>query len=169
VLAHSAEHAARSPWRAVSSAGGACRQQARLHVWAKDGALAHTGDAVADEAQGLSCAALAWQPNGRHIYAVAQGPDGDWRAVLFERNGLGHGSFALRLAAHSEVHAVAWSGDSEILSIVSTTLVSLARWRQTHEHAFSVSLFVWISKRIHLEDSLVTELSPLTLPAGRQW
>lgn len=38
---------------------------------------------------------IAWQPNGRHLYAGASVQDTSIMC-LFEPNGLGHGSFSLR-------------------------------------------------------------------------
>lgn len=35
---------------------------------------------------------LAWQPNGRHLYAAQKDAHGQ-RVVLYELNGLQHGSF----------------------------------------------------------------------------
>ena len=58
-----------------------------LRVWERDGCVLHS---IGEHAEGLLCA-LAWQPNGRHIY-IAQQLDGRPRIVLFELNGLQHGA-----------------------------------------------------------------------------
>lgn len=46
--------------------------------------------AVGEHAAGLQ-SVVAWQPNGRHLYAPVQQQDGALRMLLFERNGLQHG------------------------------------------------------------------------------
>lgn len=83
------------------------------------------GDADAEEAQGLLPMA-AWQPNGRNIYCAQQAsPKGEQRHTricIFERNGLGHGSFAAgSLGGH--ILQMSWSPDSSILAISGTTEV----------------------------------------------
>ena len=47
--------------------------------------------AVGAAPQGLHCV-LAWQPNGRHLYAAHALAD-QHRVVLYETNGLEHGGF----------------------------------------------------------------------------
>lgn len=59
-----------------------------LRVWEREGCELH---AVGAAPQGLH-PALAWQPNGRHLYAAhLQGEH--HRVVLYEANGLEHGGF----------------------------------------------------------------------------
>lgn len=59
-----------------------------LRVWDRVACNLH---AIGEAVPGLS-GPIAWQPNGRHIYA-AQQEGSKQRVVLFERNGLSHGSF----------------------------------------------------------------------------
>ena len=61
-----------------------------LRVWTRDGQLHAVGESVV----GLQ-PVLAWQPNGRHLYAVQQHANGQQRVLLFESNGLQHGGFDL--------------------------------------------------------------------------
>ena len=58
---------------------------------------------------------IAWQPNGRHLYAAATIDDIS-AMCLFESNGLGHGSFCLRSQGQANF----------------STLVQLAMCRQDH-------------------------------------
>lgn len=62
--------------------------QAVLRVWEREECTLH---AIGEDTAGL-LGPLCWQPNGRHIYA-AQQTGGQQGVVLFERNGLSHGSF----------------------------------------------------------------------------
>lgn len=59
-----------------------------MRVWGRDSGELH---AVGEAAEGLS-GPLVWQPNGRHLYAAAC-CDGRQQVLLYERNGLRHGSF----------------------------------------------------------------------------
>lgn len=59
-----------------------------LRIWERDECLIH---AIGEDSPGL-LGPVCWQPNGRHIYA-AQELEGQQGVVLFERNGLSHGSF----------------------------------------------------------------------------
>jgi hypothetical protein len=96
-----------------------CRPAATLRVWSPEGCtLEHVGDADADEAQGL-VAMAAWQPNGRNIYCVqSMGPK--TRISIFERNGLGHGSFLVSTQEELEILQLAWSPDSSVLALSGT-------------------------------------------------
>ena len=72
---------------AVDAVGGTAGHTA-MRVW--------DGKTLQLHAEGEATAALsapaAWQPNGRHLYAV-QHAGSTPRVVLFERNGLQHGGF----------------------------------------------------------------------------
>ena len=61
-----------------------------IRIWERKGAELH---AMGEHARGLD-GVLAWQPNGRHLYA-AQHVDGRPTIVLYEANGLQHGGFAV--------------------------------------------------------------------------
>lgn len=59
-----------------------------VRVWTREGQLHSVGKAP----NGVLHASLAWQPNGRHLYAACPaGPA--HRVVLYETNGLQHGGF----------------------------------------------------------------------------
>lgn len=59
-----------------------------LRIWEREGCELH---ALGVAPEGLH-PVLAWQPNGRHLYAVH--PHGQHhRVVLYETNGLEHGGF----------------------------------------------------------------------------
>lgn len=81
------------------SAGAAAVATTSLCIWRRDGCELHArGEAVA---QLLPVA--AWQPNGRHLYVGQAAPDGP-RVLLFETNGLQHGSFSLRSTTGARKH-----------------------------------------------------------------
>ena len=70
-----------------------------LRIWARDGQLLAVGEATS----GLQ-PVLAWQPNGRHLYAVQALPSGQERVILFESNGLQHGGFNVNTAETGAAH-----------------------------------------------------------------
>ena len=102
-----------------------------LRVYNRDAALQSTSEAVA----GLEHT-LSWRPSGNLIASTQRfgfegggvGKDGRHDVVFFERNGLRHGEFNLRepwrkniledrISWGYSVREVAWSPDSNILSI----------------------------------------------------
>ena len=71
-----------------------------LRVWTREGELHAVGEAT----EGM-LPLLAWQPNGRHLYAAQASPGGGQRVVLFETNGLQHGGFDILQAGAGAAHA----------------------------------------------------------------
>ena len=65
-----------------------CDNARSLRVWVREGCELH---AVGKAPLGLH-SVLAWQPNGRHLYAAHAQDSCHWVA-LFETNGLEHGGF----------------------------------------------------------------------------
>jgi elongator complex protein 1 len=106
-------------WPANSSSSQylRCRPAATVRVWDRQGCvLPHCGDAAADEATGLRPVA-AWQPNGRNIYC-SRNCQGALSVGIFERNGLGHGSFDIPTANSASLCALAWNCASDVLAAV---------------------------------------------------
>ena len=62
-----------------------------IRIWERKGGRLH---AVGEHAVGLS-GPIAWQPNGRHLFAACRRADGQPGILLYESNGLQHGSFDL--------------------------------------------------------------------------
>ena len=67
-----------------------------VRIWESEGCKLHS---VGEAAPGL-LGPIAWQPNGRHLYAAQQQVPAQSQAaaqcvVLFERNGLLHGELAV--------------------------------------------------------------------------
>lgn len=96
----------------------ASRASQRISIWDR-----HAGELHAVvEATDRMVPAMSWQPNGRHLY-VGQHAEGDEVAeacshvLLFESNGLGHGSFPLQ--GGGSIAQLDWSLDSELLAVVS--------------------------------------------------
>ena len=112
-----------------------------MRIWERESGALH---AVGENAPGL-LGKLAWQPNGRNLYAACRQPDGALRVLLFETNGLQHGGFdvqgkgMLPLSSHlyscssascpmvvwklqhcnaGTIVDLKWSPDSEFLAIV---------------------------------------------------
>ena len=62
-----------------------------IRVWEREASQLY---AIGEHCNSLS-GHIAWQPNGRHLYAACARPDGQISIILYERNGLQHGSFDL--------------------------------------------------------------------------
>ena len=60
-----------------------------IRIWEREGGRLH---AVGEHAAGLS-GPIAWQPNGRHLFAACRRADGQPGILLYESNGLQHGGF----------------------------------------------------------------------------
>ncbi|KAA6419594.1 MAG: elongator complex 1-like [Trebouxia sp. A1-2] len=85
-----------------------------LRVWQTEGCALHAVGKAS--AVGLYTV-LAWQPNGRHLYAAhAQG--NHHRVVLYETNGLEHGGFDVPRSGR--LTQLSWSTNSELLAVVLT-------------------------------------------------
>lgn len=67
---------------------------------------------------------MAWQPNGRHVFC-SQAMGTRRRMCLFERNGLGHGSFLVKDDDRFHIQQAVWSPDSAILAIAADCGVRL--------------------------------------------
>ncbi|KAL4878550.1 IKI3 family-domain-containing protein [Aspergillus karnatakaensis] len=98
---------------AVNSVEGARRA---IRVYSREGAL----DSVSEPVDGLE-GALSWRPYGNLIAGI-QRLDDKIDVVFFERNGLRHGQFTLRLTEEersnwaSDIH-LSWNVDSSVLAV----------------------------------------------------
>ncbi|OQE91889.1 hypothetical protein PENNAL_c0008G02372 [Penicillium nalgiovense] len=87
-----------------------------IRVYSRDGTL----DSVSEPVDGLE-GALSWRPSGSLIAGI-QRRDDRIDVVFFERNGLRHGEFSLRLSEEemkswaSRIH-LAWNVDSTVLAV----------------------------------------------------
>ncbi|KAG1673002.1 hypothetical protein FOA52_005932 [Chlamydomonas sp. UWO 241] len=113
--------------------GGDGKCARSIKVWDRSTFELHSTAEAADRVG----APLAWQPNGRHLYAVqdaspgganptdATAAPGQHRVLLFERNGLLHTGFDLPAVAArgpdsvaQRVSVLSWSPDSELLAVL---------------------------------------------------
>ncbi|BDA44195.1 Elongator complex protein 1 [Coccomyxa sp. Obi] len=83
-----------------------------VRIWERESGALH---AVGEHAPAL-LGKLAWLPNARNLYAACRQPDGALRVLLFETNGLQHGSFDV--PGKGTISDLKWSPDSEFLAIV---------------------------------------------------
>ena len=104
-----------------------------IRVYTREGVL----DSVSEPVDGL-VGALSWRPAG-NVLAGLQYRDGMARVVFFERNGLRHGQFDLRLNQEemkdwgSNV-SLRWNIDSSVLAICFTDRVQL--WTMSNYHYY---------------------------------
>lgn len=112
--------------------GGSAR---RIRVYSRDGML----DSVSEPVDGLE-GTLSWRPSGQLIAGVRRSGDSESaEVVFFERNGLRHGQFQLRLSQEElktfgssiQLH---WNGDSTVLGVVLRDRVQL--WTVGNYHYY---------------------------------
>ncbi|RMX99264.1 hypothetical protein D0868_09634 [Hortaea werneckii] len=105
-----------------------------LRVYNREGVL----ESVSEPVNGLE-GALSWKPSGQLLACVQRKDDGCLRNVFFERNGLRHGEFDLRLskeeAETSGRHvSLSWNTDSTVLAVILTDRVQL--WTMGNYHYY---------------------------------
>jgi elongator complex protein 1 len=114
---------------AISTIEGSARRLIR--VYSREGAL----DSVSEPVDGLE-GALSWRPAGNLIAGIQRLED-RIDVVFFERNGLKHGQFSLRLTTE-QLHLpgqhikISWNSESTVLAIVLADCVQL--WTMGNYH-----------------------------------
>lgn len=81
---------------------------------------------------------MDWQPNGRHLYIASLNEDDSPEVLLYEVNGLPHGSFSLR-SKGSSVHSMKWNLDSQLLAVI---LSSPDNWKIQVLDKLKYALFI---------------------------
>lgn len=121
-------------YAAVNSVIAASRRVIR--VYSAEGSL----DSVSEPIDGLEFA-LSWRPHGNLIAGVqrALGATPKLEVVFFERNGLRHGHFDLRLSesemtTYGTTISLFWNCDSSILAVVMSDRVQL--WTMGNYHYY---------------------------------
>jgi elongator complex protein 1 len=104
-----------------------------IRVYSREGQL----DSVSEPVDGLE-GALSWRPSGSLIAGIRRSSD-KAEVVFFERNGLRHGQFDLRLSTVEleELRAspkLRWNSDSNVLSVVYPDKVQL--WTMSNYHYY---------------------------------
>lgn len=114
---------------AISTIEGAARRLIR--VYSREGVL----DSVSEPVDGLE-GALSWRPAGNLIAGI-QRVESRIDVVFFERNGLRHGQFSLRLTPE-QLHTpeqyirLSWNSDSTVLAVILKDCVQL--WTMGNYH-----------------------------------
>ncbi|CAB3244736.1 unnamed protein product [Arctia plantaginis] len=83
----------------------------RFKVFDKEGHLQYTSE----KQQGLE-ANLSWRPSG-NLLATTQKLNNKYMVSFFEKNGLKHGEFDIPVNSTTSIEDIAWSYDSEILTL----------------------------------------------------
>ncbi|CAL5218701.1 g412 [Coccomyxa viridis] len=102
-----------------------------IRIWEREGCRLHT---VGEHCASLS-GHIAWQPNGRHLYAACTRPDGLPSITLYERNGLQHGGFDLH--GKGVCSGLSWSPDSQLLAVTICSQASNSKvqiWQRSNWH-----------------------------------
>ncbi|PGH16468.1 hypothetical protein AJ79_01799 [Helicocarpus griseus UAMH5409] len=104
-----------------------------IRVYSRDGAL----DSVSEPVDGLE-GALSWRPSGNLIASI-QRLENRIDVVFFERNGLRHGEFTLRLtkedmASWASNISLAWNIDSTVLAVQFKDRIQL--WTMGNYHYY---------------------------------
>jgi elongator complex protein 1 len=108
-------------------------QRRMIRVYSREGQL----DSVSEPVDGLE-GALSWRPSGNLIASVRRTSD-KLEVVFFERNGLRHGQFDLRVNAEELTALVTpltvkWNSDSSVLAVSYTDKVQL--WTMSNYHYY---------------------------------
>jgi elongator complex protein 1 len=116
---------------AVNTVEGGARRVIR--VYSREGTL----DSVSEPVDGLE-GALSWRPSGNLIAGI-QRLEGRTDVVFFERNGLRHGQFTLRLTEEecqtwASRILLSWNIDSTVLAVRFTDRVQL--WTTGNYHYY---------------------------------
>ena len=101
-----------------------------LRVYSREGVLESVGETV----DGIE-SALSWKPSGQLIAGV-QRKGHDPHVIFFEKNGLRHGEFSLRLAEHDACADIKleWNADSTFLAVSLEDRVQLWTVDNYHYH-----------------------------------
>lgn len=102
-----------------------------LRIYSREGVL----DSVSEPVDGLE-GALSWRPSGNLIAGIQRLQD-RIDVVFFERNGLRHGQFSLRLSPEQmttsgESISLSWNADSTVLAVRLTDSIQL--WTMGNYH-----------------------------------
>lgn len=102
-----------------------------IRIYSREGVL----DSVSEPVDGLE-GALSWRPSGNLIAGI-QRRDDRIDVVFFERNGLRHGEFSLRLTQEqrqlpNQHIKLAWNSDSTVLAVVMVDCTQL--WTMGNYH-----------------------------------
>ena len=124
-----------------------------IRVYSREGLL----ESVSEPVDGLE-GALSWRPAG-NLLAGIQRLEGRISVVFFERNGLRHGQFDLRLnsvqmSLAQQYISISWNSDSTVLAVVMTDYIQL--WTMGNYH--------W-----YLKQEIRTQNAPLLLGSPLLW
>lgn len=109
----------------------------RFKVFDREGHLQYTSE----KQPGLE-ANLSWRPSGNVIATTQRLPD-QYVVSFFEKNGLKHGGFSIPVKPTAYVEDIAWSSDSEILTLLCGSIET-----NTHELLlFTTSNYHWYHKQ----------------------
>lgn len=105
-----------------------------IRVYSREGVL----ESVSEPVNGLE-SALGWKPSGQILAGVQRREDGTCQVVFFERNGLRHGEFDLRLIKEESdsigrTISLSWNVDSSVLAVAMIDRVQL--WTMGNYHYY---------------------------------
>ncbi|SZF05872.1 unnamed protein product [Blumeria hordei] len=117
-----------------------------IRVYSRDGSL----ESVSEPVDGLE-GPLSWRPTGNLISSIQRIQD-RVDVVFFERNGLRHGQFSLRLIStdtqpSDQILDLFWNSDSTVLAVVLTNHIEL--WTMGNFHWY-------LKQQISLDNPLLT-------------
>ncbi|OIW27415.1 RNA polymerase II elongator-like protein [Coniochaeta ligniaria NRRL 30616] len=115
-----------------------------IRVYTREGVL----DSVSEPVDFLE-GSLSWRPSGNLIAGIRRTSDTKIEVVFFERNGLRHGQFELRIPADSRGAAddisLEWNSDSTVLAVILKDRVQL--WTTGNYHWYLKQEIMTGSKR----------------------
>lgn len=108
-------------------------QRRMIRVYSREGQL----DSVGEPVDGLE-GAMSWRPSGNLIASIKRSDD-KMEVVFFERNGLRHGQFDLRITTEelrnlNRPLSLHWNSDSNVLAVSYPNKVQL--WTMSNYHYY---------------------------------
>ena len=123
-----------------------------IRVYTRDGVL----DGVTEPVDCLE-ASLSWRPSGSIIASIKRSSD-VVQVVFFERNGLRHGQFPLRLSKDNQDSwaskiTLCWNSDSTVLAVIFRDRIQL--WTISNYQYY-------LKQEIHLSESTLSDCLPIS-------
>ena len=153
------------------------RKLRRIRIFDREGTLLHTSEPVGGLESGRP---LAWKPSGSLIAGTVRKPNGKYVVSFFEKNGLMHGDFEIKIPSNScsskiVVTHLEWNKDSTVLMVVSRDVSENVHGNEDQQAGqYYIQLWTVSNYRWHLKQCLTYEIPIIfqewasVLPDGSQ-
>ena len=149
----------------------------RIRIFDREGTLLHTSELIGGLESGKT---FTWKPSGSLMAGTVRKPNGKYVVAFFEKNGLMHGDFELKVPSKSLASKIAathleWNKDSTVLMVICNDVFSEEDEKSKEtETQYYIQLWTVSNYRWHLKQCM-TFKSPIVfhewasvLPDGTQ-